>query len=112
MTLPSEPSLQGATQSMPLVKVRRAGQITLPAELREQFALEEGTYLEAEAVQGGILLKPMAVVEREQAWQRVFDAMGKVVDTAPKPGQTPQEQEEEIAEMVKAFRRDHAQHRP
>ena len=97
---------------MPLVKVRRAGQITLPAELREQFALEEGTYLEAEAVQGGILLKPMAVVEREQAWQRVFDAMGKVVYTAPKPGQTPQEQEEEIAEMVKAFRRDHAQHRP
>ena len=62
---------------MPLVKVRRAGQITLPAELREQFALEEGTYLEAEAVQGGILLKPMAVVEREQAWQRVFDAMGR-----------------------------------
>ena len=37
---------------MPLVKVRRAGQITLPVELREQFALEEGTYLEVEAVQG------------------------------------------------------------
>jgi AbrB family looped-hinge helix DNA binding protein len=97
---------------MPLVKVRRAGQITLPVELREQFALEEGAYLEAEAVQGGILLKPMAVVEREQAWQRVFDAMGTVVDTAPTPGQTPQEQEDEIAEMVKAARRDHAQHRP
>jgi AbrB family looped-hinge helix DNA binding protein len=97
---------------MPLVKVRRAGQITLPAELREQFALEEGTYLEAEAVPGGILLKPMTVVERDKAWQRVFDAMGQVVDTAPKPGQISQEQEEEIAEMVKAFRRDHASHRP
>ena len=48
---------------MPLVKLRRAGQITLPAELREQFALEEGAYLEAEAVQGGILLKPMAVID-------------------------------------------------
>lgn len=97
---------------MSLVKVRRAGQITLPAELRERFALEEGTYLEAEAVQGGILLKPMAVVEREQAWQHVLDAMGSVVDTAPKPGQTPQEQEEEIAEMIKAFRHAHAQDRP
>ena len=96
---------------MPLVKLRRAGQITLPAELREQFALEEGAYLEAEAVQGGILLKPMAVIERAKAWQRVLDAMGKVVDTAPKPGQTPQEQEEEIAEMIKAFRREHAQDR-
>ena len=96
---------------MPLVKLRRAGQITLPAELREQFALEEGAYLEAEAVQGGILLKPMAVVERAKAWQRVLEAMGTVVDTAPQPGQTPQEQEEEIAEMIKAFRREHAQDR-
>ena len=112
MAHPSEPSSQGASHPMPLVKVRRAGQITLPAELREQFALEEGTYLEAEAVQGGILLKPMAVVEREHAWQRVFEAMGNVTDTAPKPGQSPQEQEEDIAEMVKDFRRDHAQHRP
>src|SRR6266849_6290687 len=113
MTVPSEPSSsQGAPHAMPLVKLRRAGQITLPAGLREQFALEEGAYLEAEAVQGGILLKPMAVVERENAWQRVFDAMGKVVDTAPKPEQTPQEQEEEIAETIKDFRREHAQNRP
>ena len=107
-----EPSSQGAPHAMPLVKVRRAGQITLPAELREQFALEEGDYLEAEAVQGGILLKPMAVIERAKAWQRVLDAMGQVVDTAPTPGQTPQEQEEEIAEMIKAFRCEHAQDRP
>ncbi len=97
---------------MPLVKVRRAGQITLPVELREQFSLEEGTYLEAEACQGGILLKPMAVVDRAQAWQRVVGAMGQVVDTAPKPGQTPQEQEEEIAEMVKDFRRADTHDRP
>jgi AbrB family looped-hinge helix DNA binding protein len=41
---------------MPLVKLRRAGQITLPVELREQFALEEGAYLEAEAVRDGILM--------------------------------------------------------
>ena len=97
---------------MPLVKLRRAGQITLPLELREQFALEEGAYLEAEAVPGGILLKPQVVVDRQQAWQRVFDAMGTVVDTAPQSGQTPQAQEEEIAAMVKAFRRDHAPDRP
>lgn len=97
---------------MPLVKLRRAGQITLPVELRERFALEEGAYLEAEAVQGGILLKPKAVVDRDAAWRQVFDAMGTVVDTAPIPGQTPQEQEEDIAAMIKDFRRDHAQGRP
>jgi AbrB family looped-hinge helix DNA binding protein len=60
---------------MPLVKVRRARQITLPAELREQFVLEEGTYLEAEAIPGGILLKPVAIVERAKARQDLWDIL-------------------------------------
>ena len=38
---------------MPLVKVRRAGQITLPAELREQFALEEGDLSRSRSRPGG-----------------------------------------------------------
>jgi len=70
---------------MPLVKMRRAGQITLPAALREHFALAEGAYLEAEAVEGGILLKPVAMVERAKAWQHDFDAMAYVSNTAPQP---------------------------
>ena len=74
---------------MPLVKLHRAGQITLPAELREQFALEEGAYLEAEAVQGGILLKPMAVIERKKAWQRVLDVMASVHAKQPPQRQNP-----------------------
>ncbi len=97
---------------MPLVKLRWAGQITVPAELREQFALEEGACLEAEAVQGGILLKPMAVIERKKAWQRVLDVMASVHAKQPPSDKTPQEQEEEIAEMIKAFRREHAPDRP
>src|SRR5215471_5393979 len=112
MTVPSEPSSQGAPHTMPLVKVRRAGQITLPAELREQFALEEGTYLEAEAVEGGILLKPKVVVDRQHAWQQVLDVMASVHAKQPPSDKTPLEQEEEIAEMIKAFRRDHASDRP
>jgi AbrB family looped-hinge helix DNA binding protein len=97
---------------MPLVKILRAGQITLPTELRKHLALEEGAYLEAEAVPGGILLKPVAIVDRAKAWQQISDAMASVQDTATNPGQTPQEQEEEIAAMVKDFRREHAQDRP
>lgn len=97
---------------MPLVKVRRAGQITLPVELREQFALEEGTYLEAEAVPCGILLKPKAVVDRGQAWQQVLEVMASVHAKQPPTDKTPLEQEEEIAQMIKDFRREHAQDRP
>src|SRR5712691_1859225 len=107
-----EPSLQGASHAMPLVKLRRAGQITLPAELREQFALEERVYLEAKAVQGGILLKPMAVVERETARQDLRDLLDRVHAKQPPSDKTPLEQEEEIAEMIKEFRREHAPDRP
>ena len=41
---------------MALVRLKRAAQITLPLELRKRFNLEEGDYLEAEAVEDGILL--------------------------------------------------------
>jgi AbrB family looped-hinge helix DNA binding protein len=97
---------------MPLVKLRRAGQITLPAELRERFALKEGAYLEAEAVRDGILLKPVTVVERAKARQELRDLLDHVHAKQPPSGKTPLEQEEDIAEMVKAFRREHAQDRP
>jgi AbrB family looped-hinge helix DNA binding protein len=52
---------------MALLKILRYAQITLPAELRRQFNLAEGNYLEAQATKDGILLKPVSVVEREKA---------------------------------------------
>jgi AbrB family looped-hinge helix DNA binding protein len=93
---------------MPLVKVKRFAQVTLPPELRKQFNLAEGDYLEAEAVKEGILLKPVTIVEREKAWKQVFAAMKSVKDKKPKPKQTPREQEEQIAQQIKAFRNRHA----
>ena len=93
---------------MALLKILRAAQITLPAELRKQFNLAIGDYLEAQAVKEGILLKPVTVVEREKAWKQVFAAMKSVKDKKPNPKQTPKEQEEEIARMAKAFRKHRA----
>ena len=61
---------------MALLKLRRFFQLTLPAELRKQFHLAEGDDLEAEAVEQGILLKPVRVVERKKA----REGMGKVRD--------------------------------
>jgi len=52
---------------MALLKLRRFFQLTLPAELRKHFHLAEGDYLEAEAVEEGILLKPVRIVERKKA---------------------------------------------
>ena len=55
----------------PLLKLRRFFQFTLPAELRKQFPPAEGDDIEAEAVEEGILFKPIRVVERKKAWEGV-----------------------------------------
>ena len=90
---------------MALVKVKRFAQVTLPPDLRKRFNLTEGDYLEAEAVKEGILLKPVTVIERERAWDKVFGAMKSVKDRKPNRKQGPKEHEEEIASWIKDFRK-------
>ena len=90
---------------MPLVKIKRFAQVTLPPEVRRRFNLAEGDYLEAEAVEGGILLKPVAVVEKSESWHRLLAAAGRVRPERAKPRRTPQGQEEEIAEIVREGRK-------
>ncbi len=48
---------------MPLLKVKRSAQITIPLELRKRFRIDEGDYIEASALPEGILLKPITLVE-------------------------------------------------
>lgn len=88
---------------MTRVRLLRGGQITLPAEVWRKLKLAEGDYLEAELVKSGVLLKPVSAVEREQAW----DELMQIIDE-PKRRQpttmTPDEEEEWIAEEVKAAR--------
>ncbi|MGH8055915.1 MAG: AbrB/MazE/SpoVT family DNA-binding domain-containing protein [Candidatus Entotheonellia bacterium] len=93
---------------MPLVKVRRFAQVTIPAELREQFNLAEGDYLEAEAIKEGILLKPVAVVDRAKARQQLKELLDRVHARMPRRKKSAKAEEEEIARMVKDFRKQHA----
>ena len=48
-----------------LVRIRRAGQITLPREVREAMNLREGDYLAPRFTKGGVLLRPVSVRARE-----------------------------------------------
>jgi len=99
--------------ALPLVKVKEKFQITLPAELREVLHVAVGDLLEATIQDNVIVLKPKVVVDREQAWAKIEHAMASVEDRAPNPQQSPQEQEEEITEIIKEYRQDkHAQRRP
>lgn len=48
-----------------LVRIRRAGQITLPREVREAMNLGEGDYLAPRFTKDGVLLRPVIVRSRE-----------------------------------------------
>jgi AbrB family looped-hinge helix DNA binding protein len=93
---------------MTLLKVLRAGQVTLPIELRRRFNLEAEGYVEAEVVKDGILLKPVSVVARKKAWDKVVKALDQVHAKLPPSKKRPLEQEEEIAQKIKRFRKQHA----
>lgn len=90
---------------MPLLKILRSSQITLPVELRQQFNLAEGDYLDAQAVAGGILLKPVSIVDREKAWDEVLAVMKEVHAKHPDTNLSPEEEEKWIAKQVKAYRK-------
>ena len=91
---------------MALLKILRSSQITLPAELRRQFGLAEGDYLEAQAVKEGILLKPVNVVERQRAGHALVKLLDRVHAKQPASKLSAPAQEEWIAQEVKAFRKD------
>ena len=91
---------------MPLVKVSRSAQITLPAEVRKPLDIEEGDYLSVETVEGGILLKPVVVMDKKEAWTRLLDLLDQVPrGKSRKKFKDAKEEEESIAEMIKEFRK-------
>jgi AbrB family looped-hinge helix DNA binding protein len=95
---------------MTLMRVRAAAQLTLPADVRKALNVKEGDYLEAEIVKGGVMLKPVAVVERERAWRRIQDIGSRVKDLKPDAGESQLKKEEGIADAVVKMRRKRRKH--
>ncbi len=63
---------------MPLVKVIRHGQITIPKELRQVLGIEEGDLLEVQLKNSQMVIKPKAVVDREVAREQFFNLVDKM----------------------------------
>jgi AbrB family looped-hinge helix DNA binding protein len=53
---------------MPLTKVTRNGQVTIPSELRRQVGIEEGDLIELEAVGDHLILVPKKLIDKSQAY--------------------------------------------
>jgi AbrB family looped-hinge helix DNA binding protein len=92
------------------MRVRAAAQVTLPAEVRKALKIREGDYLEAEIVAEGVLLKPVAVVARKRAWERIQTAVAKVRDLKPESNENISAAEERLAAEVTAARRKRRKH--
>lgn len=96
---------------MALVKVLRGGQLTLPAETRKALQLSEGDYLEAAVVDGEVRLRPVAVIDRQKAW----DDLMTLIDEPKWRGPGPEPSDEEVLAMaddeIHALRREHDQSR-
>jgi antitoxin MazE len=53
---------------MPLVKVKKHSQITIPNEIRKKFNIAEGDYLEIEDHNSELVLKPVKMVHPDEAY--------------------------------------------
>ena len=88
---------------MPLVKVIRHGQITIPKELREALGIEEGDLLEVELKKSQMIIKPKAVVDKKIARQRFFQMVDKVRANTKDAGE--QEDDQFVEKATKETRK-------
>jgi AbrB family looped-hinge helix DNA binding protein len=84
---------------MALVKMLRGGMLTLPAEIRRSLRLGDGDYLDAEVVDGKVELRPVAVVDREEAWKRIREIVDEDKYIGPEPRPSPEEEEQWIFDV-------------
>lgn len=92
---------------MALVKVRDRAQITLPPEVRQALNIATGDYLEAEVVEGGVLLKPVAVVERTKAWDEILRIVNRPKWRGPGPEPSEDETMQGVVDELKRMRKEH-----
>ena len=52
---------------MPLAKVKHKGQVTIPADIREQLGLNEGDYVEVTTEGSRVVLTPQDIAPRHRA---------------------------------------------
>ncbi|HOI93098.1 MAG TPA: AbrB/MazE/SpoVT family DNA-binding domain-containing protein [Syntrophobacter fumaroxidans] len=85
---------------MPLVRVIRNGQITIPKKLRAALGIEEGDLLEVKLSQGGMTIKPKTAVDKELAKGRFFRMVEEIRESVKDAD--PREVDAALAEAVRA----------
>ena len=96
---------------MTIIRIDERAQITPPAGLRKALKVGTGDYLEADVVEGGLMLKPVALLDRKTAKARLNELLrgSRYVGPAPEPSED--EVMEEAVQAVKEARRELARAR-
>jgi AbrB family looped-hinge helix DNA binding protein len=96
---------------MTLLKVRERAEITLPREIRDALNVQEGDYLEAEVVEGGVLLRPATSVDKATARARLKETLSGSRWIGPGPEPSEDEVMQEAVRLVKEARKEMATER-
>ncbi|MCK9378066.1 MAG: AbrB/MazE/SpoVT family DNA-binding domain-containing protein [Syntrophobacterales bacterium] len=89
---------------MPLVKVVRNGQVTIPKDIRERLGIKEGDFLEVEPVEAGVFLKTTVMVDKGDALKALNRAFEKLRASDRVQGMDEAELTAIIDEAVRAAR--------
>lgn len=94
-------------KAMPVIKILRNGQLTLPAKFRETLELKQGDLLDAGLEEDKIVLRPVTTIERkrvkEKARERFFKLINKTWDR--NKDTDPKEVERIVNEAIEEVRR-------
>ena len=63
---------------MSLVKVKEKYQVTIPSAIRHKLSLKVGDILEIGLENDQIVLKPKIIVDKSEAWKKLFEVMDRV----------------------------------
>lgn len=90
---------------MPVVRVKRKFQVTIPAEVRKRLGLAEGDYLEVTEEDNHIVLKPKVVLDKPD--ERALAQLEAILERIRQPGGIPEEEvEKDVLEAIRTVRRD------
>ena len=89
---------------MPMVKISRSRQVTIPKKLFEEIGLKEGDYIEVERRGSELVLTPTALIAKDKAKAKLFALLERVHQR--NKDVDPKEVEAAIAEAIREVRRE------
>jgi AbrB family looped-hinge helix DNA binding protein len=93
--------MQGGIE-MPIVKVGRSRQVTIPKKLFEELDLKEGDYVEVERKGNRLILTPKELIDRDKAKAKLFALISRIRER--NKDASPEEVEEALREALEEVR--------